>query len=126
MATYRADLTGAHHRLIAHLLPGDRLVLTWSVGEKSIDADPDSPWIEVFDTDPIPRICRYGTEARLTQNTLTRQRLPIVAAARAVRAGGSVYVTCERRQDTDRFGQPFGPAVPMASGHVLIEAEVDV
>lgn len=126
MATYRADLTGAHHRLIAHLLPGDRLILTWSVGEKAIDADPDSPWIEVFDTDPIPRICRYGTEARLTQNTLTRQRLPIVAAVRAVRAGGSVYVTCERRQDTDRFGRPFGPAVPMPSGHVLIEAEVDV
>lgn len=126
MTTYRADLTGNHHRLIAHLLPGDRLILTWSAGEKTIDADPDLPWIEVFDTDPIPRVCRYGTEARLTQNTLTRQRLPIVAAARAVRAGGSVYVTSERRQDTDRFGRPFGPAVPMASGHVLIEAEVDV
>lgn len=126
MATYRADLTGDHHRLIAHLLPDDRLILTWSAGEKTIDADPDLPWIEVFDTDPIPRICRYGTEARLTQNTLTRQRLPILLAARAVRAGGSVYVTCERRQDTDRFGRPFGPAVPMASGHVLIEAEVDV
>src|SRR6185312_9198313 len=118
MATYRADLTGNHHRLIAHLLPGDRLILTWSAGEKTIDADPDLPWIEVFDTDPIPRICRYGTEARLTQNTLVRQRPPVTEAARAVRAGGVVYVTCERRQDTDRLGQPFGPAVPMPSGHV--------
>jgi len=126
MATYRADLTGNHHRLIAHLLPGDRLILTWSAGEKTIDADPDLPWIEVFDTDPIPRICRYGTEARLTQNTLVRQRPPVTEAARAVRAGGVVYVTCERRQDTDRLGQPFGPAVPMPSGHVLVEAEVSV
>lgn len=125
MPTYRANLTGTYHRLIAHLLPGDRLILTWSAGEKTIDADPDLPWIEVFDTDPIPRICRYGSEARLTQNTLVRQRLPITAAARAVRGGGAVYVTCERRQDTDRFGQPFGPKVLMASGHVLIEAEVD-
>jgi hypothetical protein len=126
MTTYRADLTGDHHRLIAHLLPGDRLILTWSAGEKTIDADPDLPWIEVFDTDPIPRICRYGTEARLTQNTRVRQRLPVTEAARAVRAGGAVYVTCERRQDTDRFGQPFGPAVLMPSGHVLVEAEVGV
>jgi len=126
MATYRADLTGDHHRLIAHLLPGDRLALTWSAGEKTIDADPDLPWIEVFDTDPIPRICRYGTEARLTQNTLVRQRQPITEAARAVRPGGAVYVTCERQQDTDRFGQPFGPAVLMPAGHVLVEAGVRV
>lgn len=124
MTTYRADLTGTHHRLIAHLLPGDSLILTWSIGVKHIDADPGSPWIEVFDTDPIPRICRYGTEARLTQNTLVRQRPPITAAARAVRAGGVVYVTCEMRQDTDRCGQPFGPAVLMPSGHVPVEAEV--
>jgi len=126
MATYRADLTGDHHRLIAHLLPGDRLILTWSAGEKTIDADPDLPWIEVFDTDPIPRICRYSTEARLTQNTLVRQRPPITEAARAVRAGGAVYVTCEQRQDTDRFGQSFGPVVLMPSGHVPVEAEVNV
>jgi len=126
MATYRADLTGDHHRLIAHLLPGDRLILTWSAGEKTIDADPDLPWIEVFDTDPIPRICRYGTEARLTQNTRVRQRPPITETARAARFGGAAYVTCERRQDTDRFGQPFGSAVPMPSGHVLVGAEVSV
>lgn len=126
MATYRADLTGTHRRLIAHLLPGDCLILIWSAGEKTIDADPDSPWIEVFDTDPIPRICRYGTEARLTQNTRVRQRPPIVEAARAVRAGGVVHVTCELRQDIDRFGMPFGPKVPMAFGHVPIEAEVSV
>jgi hypothetical protein len=127
MTTYRADLTGDHHRLIAHLLPGDRLILTWSAGEKTIDAaTPDLPWIEVFDTDPIPRICRYGTEARLTQNTLVRKRPPITAAARAVRDGGVVYVTCEMRQDTDRFGQPFGPAVPMPSGHVPVKAEASV
>lgn len=124
MATYRADLTGDHHRLIAHLLPGDRLVLTWSAGEKTIDADPDLSWIEVFDTDPIPRVCRYGTEARLTQNTRVRQRPPIVEAARAVRAGGVVYVTCELRQDTDRFGRPFGPKVSLPSGHVPVEVGV--
>lgn len=126
MTTYLADLTNNHHRLIAHLLPGDRLILTWSAGVKTIGADPDLPWLEVFDTDPIPRICRYGAEVRLTQNTLVRQRPPITAAARAIRAGGAVYVTCEMRQDTDRFGVPFGPAVLMASGHVLIEAEVSV
>lgn len=126
MTTYRADLTVDHHRLIAHLLPGDSLILTWSAGVKHIDADPDSPWIEAFDTDPIPRICRYGTGARLAQNTLVRQRPPIIAAVRAVRDGGAVYVKCEQRQDTDRFGQPFGPKAPMPSGHVLIEAEVSV
>jgi hypothetical protein len=126
MATYRADLTSNHHRLIAHLLSGDRLILTWSAGEKTIDANSDSPWIEVFDSDPIPRICRYGAEARLMQNTLVRQRPPITEAARAVRAGGAVYVTCELRQDTDRFGMPFGPKVPMAFGHVPVEAEVSV
>lgn len=126
MAAYRADLTGDHHRLIAHLLPGDRLILTWSAGEKTIDADPDLPWIEVFDNDPIPRICRYGTEARLTQNTRVRQRPPITEAARAVRAGGVVYVTCERRRETSRLGAPFGPGVLLPSGHVLVEAEVGV
>lgn len=126
MTTYRADLTGAHHRLIAHLLPGDSLILTWSAGVKVIDADPDSPWIEIFDAEPIPRICRYGSEARLAQKTLVRQRPPITAAAKAVRAGGAVYVVCERRQDTDRFGRPFGPSVLMPFGHVPVEAEVSV
>lgn len=124
MSEYRADLTGDHHRLIAHLLPGDRLILTWSVGEKTIDADPDLPWIEVFDSFPIPRICCYGTEARLTQNTRVRQRPPITEAARAVRAGGVVYVACELRQETDRFGQPFGPKVSLPSGHVPVEVGV--
>lgn len=124
MVTYRADLTGDHYRLIAHLLPGDRLMLTWSAGEKVIDGDADLPWIEVFDDDPIPRICRYGTESRLTQNTRVRQRPPIVDAARAVRASGVVYVTCELRQETDRFGRPFGSRVSLPSGHVPVEVGV--
>lgn len=124
MATYHADLTGDHHRLIAHLLPGDRLILTWSAGVKVIDADPDLPWIEVFDTDPIPRVCHYGTESRLTQNTRVRQRPPIVGAARAVRAGGVVYVTCELRRETGTAGVPFGPEVWLPSGHLPVEVGV--
>lgn len=127
MATYRANLTGEYHRLIARLLPGDRLILTWTPGEQTIKADaPDLSWLEIFNDDPIPRICRYGTEARLTYNTLVRQRPPITAAARAVRAGGVVYVTHELRQQTDRFGTPYGEAVPLPAGHVPVKAEVSI
>lgn len=124
MTVYRTDLTGPHDRLIAHLLPGDRLLLRWNPGEQIINADPDAPWIEIFNNDPIPRICQYGSEARLTQNTRVRQRPPIVAAARAVRRGGAVYVVNELRQETNRYGEAYGPLVPLPAGHVQIVGDL--
>lgn len=123
MTIYRADLTGEQYRLIAHLLPGDQLILAWTPGTQVIDGEPESPWIEVFNDDPIPRVCRYGTEARLTQNSRVRQRPPIVAAARAIRRGGVAYITHEQRQETDKFGNSYGVPVLLPAGHVLVEAE---
>lgn len=123
MAVYRADLTGTHRWLIAHLLPGDQIFLTWSCGEKTINANPAAPWVALFDDDPLPRICRFGTGARLAQNTRVRQRPPISAAVKALRAGGVAFVVCEMRQETDKYNEPFGPLVSLPAGHVLIPAE---
>lgn len=124
MATYRADLTGDHHSLIAHLKPGDTVYVTTSLGDRQHTCDGDGPaWLALYDDEPCYRSALFGTGARLAQNTRVRQRAPISAAVKALRPGGVAYIVHELRQETDKFGVPYGPKVPLAAGHVLVEPE---
>ena len=95
-AVYRADLPGNRSAfLLAHLLPGDQLIVETSLGARTITSlglDEAVPWISVYDDQDGLRICRWGTRTSLTGNTPARTRGPVTTAAREVRGGGAAIV----------------------------------
>lgn len=125
MTTYRADLTADRDRLIAHLLPGDVVIVQTSCGGRVVEFEYDwLAWHAIYDDEFGLRICRVGSAAKLARNTLVRQRPPISAAVKALRFGGVAYLTCEMRQETNRWGEAYGPLVWLPAGHILVEADV--
>lgn len=121
MATYTADLTGAHSALIAHLKPGDVIEVTTSLGARRHTCDSDEPaWLALYDDDPCYRSALFGSGAKLAQNTLVKDREHVNRAVRAIRPGGAAYIVREHRQRTDYQGWPYGPAVPIPVAFELI------
>lgn len=123
MATYRADLTGPHSALIAHLKPGDTIHVTTSLGPRRHTCDGDGPaWLALYDDEPCYRSALFGSGARLAQNTLVKDRKPVEQAVRVIRPGGAAYIVREMRQRINRFGQPYGPEVLVPVALERIEA----
>ncbi|MRH93316.1 hypothetical protein GFY24_38885 [Nocardia sp. SYP-A9097] len=90
-AVFHASLPGNRSAfLLAHLLPGEVLVVETSQGRRELSDDGDGLpcWMSVYDDEDGLRFCRFGTAARLVGNTPERLRGPVTAAVRDLHDGG--------------------------------------